>query len=218
MPLRISEEIERLEHVPTDRELKEQQRHPWVRVPSHDLVASGRLRIDVGGPARTERKSFWADRTLWSLEDKLPELLREVAVRADEFRLRREAKVQAETEYHQAVEREQERARLRAAETHRTKILENQLVRWREVRELREFATALTERIATAEKEDEVENEAIAEAHQWLEWIKERADRNDPIKRLSAWPKPPQLRSYELDKFMSRVPKPVEMQYQPESY
>lgn len=71
-------------------------------------------------PRRTARPSS-------SLEDKLPELLREVAVRADELRLRREAKARAEALYQLAIEREEEQARLRAAEAHRKKVLEQQL-------------------------------------------------------------------------------------------
>lgn len=62
VPLRITEETDRIEHVPTARELAEQKRNSWTRLPSHDHVPSGRLRIDIGGPAQSERKSVWAAR------------------------------------------------------------------------------------------------------------------------------------------------------------
>ena len=207
-----------VEHVPTARELAEKKRYSWTRIPTHDRVPSGRLRIDVGGLVQSERKSFWADRASWTLEDKLPELLREVAVHADELRLRREAKVKAEVEHRQAVEREKERARTRAAEAHRHKILDEQLARWREARELREYVAVMTERVNAAEVDDQVGAEAIADARRWLEWATILADRRDPPTRLPIWPKPLELRPYELGQFMNNVPEPASMRYQPESY
>ncbi|MGO1056957.1 hypothetical protein [Crossiella sp. CA198] len=218
VPLRISEESDRVEHVPTSRELADQKRHYWKRIPSHDEVASSRLRIDIGGPAGTVRKSFWADRASWSLEDKLPELLREVAVRADELRLRREAKVRAEASYAQAVERERQQALIRAAEAYRKKFLDDQMEHWREVRALREYAAAVAVRITAAEAEGQADNAAIADARRWLTWINNRADRRDPVRVLPVWPEPPKLQSYELRQFMNRVQEPVAMHYQPEKY
>jgi hypothetical protein len=47
---------------PTSKELVEQRGHPWVRIPTHESVARGRPRIDLGGPRDSERRSFWADR------------------------------------------------------------------------------------------------------------------------------------------------------------
>jgi hypothetical protein len=219
VPLRIEEEADRVEHVPTARELKERERYSWTRIPSHDHVLSGRLRIDIGGASQLERKSFWADRASWSLEDKLPELLREVAVRADELRMRREAKDRAVKQYRQAVEHEEQRARARAAEAHRGKVVEEQLAHWRAAQELRQYAAAISERItAAAEADGKVDSEALAEAGRWLAWITERANRHDPLTRLPTWPAAPELLSYELCEFMERVPEPTEMRYQPETY
>ncbi|MGH9204344.1 MAG: hypothetical protein ACRD2A_24210, partial [Vicinamibacterales bacterium] len=220
VPLRISEETDRIEHVPTPRELAEQKRNHWKQIPSQDHVPSGRLRVDLGGAAVSERRSFWADRASWSLDDKLPELLREIAVRTDELRLRRAATNRAEVEYRQAVQHEEERARTRAAEAYRHKILEDELARWREVRELRDYAAAMAERIAAAEAkaDGQGDDEAIANARQWLAWIVERANRRDPITKVPTWPSSPQLRSYELSQFMNRVEEPVAMRYRPVEY
>jgi hypothetical protein len=46
VPLKIDEESDRVEHVPTPREINEHERHPWMRLPTHDHVPSGRLRIE----------------------------------------------------------------------------------------------------------------------------------------------------------------------------
>ncbi|MCP3797825.1 hypothetical protein NLX83_00990 [Allokutzneria sp. A3M-2-11 16] len=218
VPLRIEEETDRVEHVPTPHERKEQQRHSWMRIPTHDHVASGRLRIEIGGQSQLDRKANWADRASWSLEEKLPELLREISVRADELRLRREAKARAEVEHQQAVEREQERARARAAEAHRREVLEQQLTSWRAAKELRTYAVAVAAGIAAADAADQESSEAIGQARQWLAWINNRADHLDPTKRLAVWLEPPELPYYELQKFMNRVPETVEMRYQPEQY
>jgi hypothetical protein len=215
VPLRISEETDRVEHLPTAREKKDQERHYWMRIPSHENVASGRLRIDLGGAVTSERRSFWADRASWTLEEKLPELLREVAVRADELRLRRKAKERAETIYQQDLAREQEHARARADEAHRLKTLQQQLDRWREVSELRAFAADLAEHLTTDTGQDEA---AIADARRWLAWTTDRADRRNPFRTLPTWPEPPRLHSYEVSQFMNRVPEPAELRYKPGTY
>lgn len=218
VPLKLSEETDRVEHVPTARELAEQKRSTWFRMPTHDNVPSGRLRIDVGVGFGTERRSFWADRSRWTLEEKLPEVLREVAVRVDELRLKREAQTRAKTAYREAVEQERGRARVRAAESQRRDVLDKQLQRWREVAELRAYASDMAERIAAAEGAGEAEPEAVADARRWLLWIEEHARKRDPLSELAAWPVAPNLRSWELEKFISRVPQPPEMNYRPPEY
>lgn len=116
VPLRVSEENDRVTHEPTARELADQARSSWVRIPTHDSVASGRLRIDVGADHGSDRRSFWADRASWRLEDKLSELLREIAVRADEIRSRRLRRDEARAEHERALETERRHAADRAAE------------------------------------------------------------------------------------------------------
>lgn len=217
VPLVITEESDRVDHTPTARELAEKKRHPWTHIPTHDSVPSGRLRVDIGSH-RSDRKSFWADRASWTLEDKLPELLRELVVRADELRLLREAKAKAEQAYRRAVELEEQRARLRASEAHRQAILDKQLESWRTARELRDYAAAVAARIEAATSGEETDDETIDDARRWLSWITDKADRQDPTRTLPAWPKDPELPPYELEKFTNRVAEPAEMRYQPKSY
>jgi hypothetical protein len=173
---------------------------------------------NIGTDLQSERRSFWADRASWSLEDKLPELLREVRVRISELRMRREAKVNAEQEYRQAVELEVERARSRAAEAHRAEILEQQLTDWRVAQELRDYAMAIVQRIATAQAQGQAQDAAIADARLWWGWITERADRHDPLRSLPSWPMAPHLHDYQLREFMNQVPEPEAMHYRPEVF
>jgi len=195
VPLYVSEETDRPEHAP-----------------------NGRLRIDLGGLARSERPSFWADRTHWRLEDKLPELLREIAVRADELRLKREAKTRAEQEYRQALEQERQRALARATDAHRRTVLDNQLTQWRQARELRQYAAALEEQIAAAEASQHGDSDATRQARRWLTWVSERAEQQDPLRSLPDWPQAPHLPAYKLTEFVQHVPEPPDMRYQPETY
>ena len=218
MPIKIAEESDRVEHVPTPKELKQQERQPWMRPPTHDHVPSGRLRIDIGAAAQSDRRSFWADRASWQLEEKLPELLREVAVRVDELRLLRAAQARAEEQHRQAVELETQRARNRAAEAHRGELLDQQLARWRAAQELRAYAAAVSRRISAAEAQGEANGEAVDGARRWLEWITERADRHDPLTKVPQWPSAPALATYQLREFMNHVPEPSEMRYRPETY
>jgi hypothetical protein len=217
VPLRISEETDRVDHIATAKELADKARYSWTRVPTYDHVPSGRLRIDLGGAVQTERRSFWADRASWTLEEKLPELLREVAVRAEELRLRRVEKTRAKATHEEAVEQERQRARVRAAEADRLELLKSQLERWREVRELREYAAALEDTIVAAINGG-ADEQAITNAQRWVTWLSGLADGLDPTHRLPTWPKPPELRGYELQKFMNRVPEPDAMRYRPEAY
>ncbi|MCD2191368.1 hypothetical protein [Actinomycetospora soli] len=151
--LRIEEERDRVAHEPTAAELEQQRRSSWTRIPTYDWIASGRLGMRLQGEATSSaRRLNWADRTKWRLEDKLPEVLREVAVRADGLRRAREARAEAQARHDREVAAEQERARDRAAEHHRGEVLDKQLERWRETRELREFARELAERITAAEQ------------------------------------------------------------------
>jgi hypothetical protein len=91
------------------------------------LCPGGRLRIDAGAGFSTDRRSLWVDRSQWTLDQKLPEVLREVAVRVDELRLMREAQTRAEAAYREAVEAERGRACERAGESHCRDVLDKQL-------------------------------------------------------------------------------------------
>ena len=110
--LRVEEESDRVVHEPTAVELDRQRRYSWTSIPAHDWVASGRLGVRLQGEATgSARRLTWADRTKWRLEDKLPEVLREVAVRADGLRRALEARAEAQARHDREVAAEQERAR-----------------------------------------------------------------------------------------------------------
>ena len=47
--VRMVEVMERVPHVPTKAELRDAERHSWVRIPTHDPVPSGRLQVEILG-------------------------------------------------------------------------------------------------------------------------------------------------------------------------
>lgn len=103
-------------------------------------------------------------------------------------------------------------------ESHHRDVLDKQLQRWREAAELRAYAADVAGRITAAENAGEAEPDAVADARRWLMWVEEHARKRDPLTVLPAWPVAPDLRSWELEKFMKRVPQPLGMNYRPPEY
>lgn len=217
VPLRITEENDRVAHQPTARELADQARSSWVRIPTHDSVASGRLRITLGADHGSGRRSYWADRISWRLEDKLPDLLREIAVRANEISIRRSRRDEARAEHERALDAERRHAADRAAEAHRAEVLQDRLTRWRAGGELREY---LADR--TAAVEHAAENGApsgdLDSARAWLAWVADHVERLDPFGDLPTYPETPRLPEYELRKYMRHVPPPAGLHFEEPRY
>jgi hypothetical protein len=77
-------------HEPTAKELRDKARYTWRRIPTHDRVPSGRLRLKIlNGWA--VRQDVFVDTQTIRVEDRLPVFLHEIELRAaaDEDRLRR---------------------------------------------------------------------------------------------------------------------------------
>lgn len=68
--IRLIQENDRIPHVPTAYELKQKERYSWTQIPEYDYNPSDRLRLELGW-SEHGRRYRWADRTHWTLEDKL---------------------------------------------------------------------------------------------------------------------------------------------------
>jgi hypothetical protein len=118
----------------------------------YEAGATGRVVLSiVSGWARPGRQATWADRQSWRLEDKLPELLREVEVRAAEAEQRRQEAARREQERVREWEAAMEDARARLAEHIRAEALTSQVERWRTAREIRAYCDAIEERYRDGE-------------------------------------------------------------------
>jgi hypothetical protein len=137
----------------------------------YDAHGTGRLTLAISSPdTGSERSTRWSDRKSWTVEEKLPELLREIEVRSVEHRHRLlEAERQAAARQ-RAWEAALEVARERHAEQHRIESLCAQVDRWHQVERIRAYCNA-----AAAAHSDS------ADTATWLEWAGRYTDGIDPL-------------------------------------
>lgn len=193
--LRIAEEKVKTRG-PWEAEAKRLAEYPYVamrqRLGRYDADATGRLVITLdSGHGRQGRPASWADRKSWTLEDKLPQLLQELEIRAAEDDQRDlEAKRRAE-ERQQNWEHAVTRAKERFLETHRADALRHQITDW-------ETAHAATGYLAALEAEYG-END---EAQPWIEWIRGYINRLNPLSSAPTLPEKAEISPEELKPFL----------------
>jgi hypothetical protein len=159
----------------------------------YEAGATGRLVLSiVSGWTRRGRQASWADRQSWRLEDKLPELLREVEVRAAEAEERRQEAARREQQRVREWEAAMENARARFAEHLRADALTSQVERWRTVAGIRAYCDAIEERYPGGESTE------------WVAWARRYADGLDPLREPPAPPAVPEdVRPEQLQPFLS---------------
>lgn len=141
--------------------------------------ATGRLEIEIVGYGGGGRASKWGDRRSWALEEKLPEILREIEMRAVEAEERKREAERREAERQRQWELAMERAKGRWLEAYRGQILERQADQWRTAETVRAYVDAMAA-FAVGE-----------EAEEWIEWSRAHADLVDPLTDGVRPPEPP---------------------------
>jgi hypothetical protein len=164
--------------------------------PRHDADATGRLKINCDGYGRRGgRVASWADRRSWTLEDKLPELLQELEIRAaedDQAELERQREAE---ERQRQWEMAAERAKERFLEHHRAQILREQIVAWQQARIIRDYLSDLEERHGSS-----------PESAEWIAWIRRHVDEHlDPLASPQAMPAEPEIKPDDLKPFLDGV-------------
>ena len=159
----------------------------------YEADATGRLSFSiVSGWDRRGRSASWADRQTWTLDEKLPELLREVEARAGEAEERRQEAARRQEERHRQWEAAMDRAKGRFVEHLRAEALTAQVKRWQTVGEIRAFCNAAEQRFPDGESGD------------WLAWARAYADQQDPLREPPAAPAiPEEIRPDDLRPFLS---------------
>jgi hypothetical protein len=159
----------------------------------YEVGATGRVVLSIiSGWARPGRQASWADRQSWRLEDKLPEVLREVEVRAAEAEERRQDAARREQLRVREWEAAMEDARERFAEHIRAEALTSEVERWRTVAEIRAYCDAIKERYPDGESAE------------WVTWARRYADGLDPLREPPAAPAiPDKVRPDELQPFLN---------------
>jgi hypothetical protein len=165
----------------------------YERLKPYDSEATGQLTISLvaSGYRREGRAASWSDRKSWTLEDKLPELLQELELRAVEDDEREaEEKRQAEERQRQ-WELAIERARQRFIEAYRAKVLRAQIAARQEAQVMSAYLAEL-----------EAAHGASAESAEWIEWVREYIRRLDPLQSPPSMPAEPEISREDLKPFL----------------
>ena len=198
--VRVVQLSDRSEHVPTAKELADKQRYSWTHIPKYDYTPSARLKFEL--PGRHEyQQSSWADGGRSCIEDKLPEILRELEFRADAA----ERQQRADEERRRREELEEQlriaRATTKLIEAHRADVLKAQLTAWQQARQLDDYLTAMHTRITQIE-----DPETAAAAREWLAWARAYTVGLDPLSGRLAMPPDPEPTHAALAPFLERRP------------
>lgn len=195
--LGIGELDDRVPHLATATELREAERYSWKKVPTHDLVPSGRLRVRVLNGWAVRQDAFSDTKTI-DLIDRLPHVLQEVELRAHEAELLHIERERREAERRYQWERVVEDAKVAARDDRLGKVLREQMARWQDGKRLDEYLAAMEAQTV------KLSGEAKSEAAAWLEWARDYRDRLDPLNDRLAMPPEHEFTAAELAPFMPR--------------
>jgi hypothetical protein len=154
----------------------------WIVSPlsEYEAKATGRLVVELvpsyGHGGRTHR---WADRKSGPLEDKLPEVLYGIELRAADHEERKREAVRAADERQRDRETAVERAQERHAHQRQVDALTEQVSQWRKARGIRSYCDFA----ASAHPNDD-------ETVEWIRWARAHADSIDPVRVAPRGPKP----------------------------
>lgn len=194
----VLQENDRRDHEPTQRELAEQERSPhWTRIPKYDHLPSQRLKIELDAWTSRGKRNSWADRERWSLEDRLPQVLDEIALRSETQRERRLQREREEVDRERRRRAAMDAANVRFAEAHRAKVLVRQAEDWRRAQELRSYLTAMESAVS-----EMAEGEEVARAREWLQWGRRYAEALDPLNHCLEMPEVPEATGETLTPFL----------------
>jgi hypothetical protein len=196
------QEVERYRNV--DRESAWWRDRELPRGP-YDANADGKLELDLFCGQRYAfggRQSRWGDRQRWSLEERLPEVLQEIEIRAAEATLREEERRQAAIEAKRRAEEEAKqreidwKVHLKKAwqllfEERRAKELRSQAAAWAKARELGAYCDAV-----------ERTHGGDAETQRWLEWARGFIEKLDPLGEAPSLPEITEAPEDELQQYM----------------
>jgi hypothetical protein len=112
------------------------------RPKAYDSAASGELNIEALSRSYGRQKS-WGDRSRWTLEDRLPHLLRELKMQVTEAEERRVAREREQAERQRQWEAAMDDAKRRLLEDHGLEVLRKRVREWEEAEAIRAKAQQL---------------------------------------------------------------------------
>ncbi|MBR5597127.1 MAG: hypothetical protein IKW30_06950 [Lachnospiraceae bacterium] len=169
---RMAESQDQVKHELTKQEAQalvkyndEVKNHRWASKPQirkYDKVYNGKLRIVFG------ERSYIRDSESEKLEERLGDILITLYEKAEENRITREAREEAERKKAEEARRREENRQRKEQEIRLVKELVNKAEDYRIAKEIREYIQAMIES----------ENEDITP--EWIEWANKKADWYDP--------------------------------------
>ena len=169
---RMAESQDQVKHELTKQEAQalvkyndEVKNHRWASKPQirkYDKIYNGKLRIVFG------ERSYIRDSESEKLEERLGDILITLYEKAEENRITREAREEAERKKAEEARRREENRQRKEQEIRLVKELVNKAEDYKIAKEIREYIQAMIES----------ENEDITP--EWIEWAKKKADWYDP--------------------------------------
>ncbi|MFD7016391.1 hypothetical protein [Streptomyces sp. NPDC059928] len=160
---------------------------------------SKRLMLELGY-SRSARRSQWADRKRWALEDVVGAVLQEVEARAVEAAQRKVDEERAKEERKARWQEAMAAAKQQAVQAQLARVLGEQAAQWREATALREYCEALKLRLVEAAG---TEGPEIASAREWLAWARSYVEAIDPLRRLPGMPTPREPKPDDLKPYLT---------------
>lgn len=156
-----------------------------------EAKATGRLTFEIVSWGGSDRVSKWSDRRSAPVDELLPELLREVELRAiEQAEKERQAEIAAR-ERERRWEAAMVTARERYDAHHRAEALRSQAARWHEASQLRAYCDAAENRYRDN-----------ADVVAWVEWAREYIERLDPLRVPPTAPTFPRPKPEDLRPFL----------------
>jgi hypothetical protein len=177
----IDEVDAQVPHVLTDDERRRKKREPWIRLPEHDRMPTGRLTLSVGRSWHGNPHT-WTDEGKTTVKSRIEEILTQVEEGVLEDCRRRAEAEREHREHMEAYERQraEERAqwerakasaRQQATETLRLQRLRDAMEGWAAAEAVRHFCEQLEQKWVGAGHHVE----------EWVTWARYRANRIDPL-------------------------------------
>lgn len=153
--------------------------YDWQRVrPTEVTRPTGGLTIALAQDWRFRgRRHNWSDRSRWTLESKLPDVLVEIEARAEIDEANRVAEVAAQVETERQWREALEVAKARFVEHHRVETLRQHVTAWDEAQRMRSYSDAVEALAELPGRGD------AAPLREWARWARDRADRLDPLRQ-----------------------------------
>ena len=173
----INEKVNRIDHVPTEKEKREQKSRHWYSWERYDYVASGNINLLIDTSSGYKLRKKWADGKTKKVEDKLTDFLVGAVKVAD-----RKIKERIEAEERQRRREEEwrqweEERRRRQIEAEKIQELESQADSWTKSQKLRKYIRAVQEKANKLPNYKGLQEKL----NEWVAWAERHADRLDPI-------------------------------------